>query len=64
MCCVLGVSKSGYYQSIDCVPSVRAQRADRIRLVVKQLHHDSNQIYGSQKIAKQSDARLPIAERF
>jgi putative transposase len=53
MCRVLGVSKSGYYQSIDCVPSVRAQRADRIRLAVKQVHHESNQIYGSHKIAQQ-----------
>jgi putative transposase len=53
MCRVLGVSKSGYYKSIDQVPSIRAQRTDRIRSAVKQVHLDSNQIYGSHKIAKQ-----------
>ena len=52
MCGVLGVSKSGYYKSLDCVPSIRAQRTDRIRLAVKQVHHDSHQTYGSHKIAQ------------
>ncbi len=53
MCRVLGVSKSGYYQWIDCVPSVRAQRTDRIRVAVKQVHDDTHQTYGSHQIARQ-----------
>ena len=51
MCRALQVSKSGYYKSLRSEPSPRAQRSDRIRQAVKQVHQETNEIYGSYKIA-------------
>lgn len=53
MCEVLEVSKSGYYDSLDRQPSQRAQRRERIRMAVRQVHAESRGIYGSYKIAQQ-----------
>lgn len=53
MCEVLEVSKSGYYDSLDREPSLRAQRRERIRTAVRQVHAESRGIYGSYKIAQQ-----------
>jgi putative transposase len=52
MCNVLGVSKSGYYASIERPPSPRVVRHDRIRAAVGQVHAESHGIYGSWKIAQ------------
>lgn len=52
LCEVLAVSKSGYYASIDRVPSPRACRRARIDAAVRQVHAASHGIYGSGKIAK------------
>lgn len=52
MCRVLSVSKSGFYKWLKAVPSPRAQRSKRIRDAVRQVHDQSNQIYGSYKIVK------------
>jgi hypothetical protein len=52
MCQVLGVSKSGYYASINREPSERARRHERIKAAVAQVHADSHGIYGSPKIAQ------------
>lgn len=52
MCDVLGVSRSGYYTSIDREPSRRAQRQQRIRDSVRQVYAESHDIYGSTKIAE------------
>jgi len=51
MCQVLRVSSSGYYGSVDRKPSKRAQRHERIKRSVQQVHADSHGIYGSAKIA-------------
>ena len=51
MCQVLQVSSSGYYDSLDREPSKRAQRHERIKRAVQQVHAESYSIYGSIKIA-------------
>lgn len=53
LCDVLGVSKSGYYASLNRPPSSRARRRKRIETAVRQLHAASHGIYGSGKIAKE-----------
>ena len=50
MCEVLDVSTSGYYAAVDRSPSPRAQRHERIKAAVAQVHAESHGIYGSQKI--------------
>ncbi len=52
MCSTLKVSRSGYYKWLHAKPSARAQRTSRIRQAVAQVHQESNQIYGSYKIAE------------
>jgi len=65
MCRALRVSKSGYYKSLKAKPSRRTLRAERIRTSVKQAYEESNQIYGSYKVADQlgKDDRLEVACR-
>ncbi len=53
MCQTLQVSKSGFYRWRSAEPSVKALRSTRIREAVKQVHEQSNGIYGSRKIAQQ-----------
>ena len=53
LCALLGVSKSGYYASIDRPPSSRAQRRQRIHAAVRAVHAESQAIYGSFKIARE-----------
>jgi putative transposase len=52
MCEVLNVSASGYYDSIDRPASAKAERHDRIKQTVGQVHARSHGIYGSQKVAQ------------
>ncbi len=65
MCRVLQVSKSGYYRWVKAKPSLRTLRSLRIQASVKQVYEDSNQIYGSVKIADQlgKEDRLDTACR-
>jgi putative transposase len=49
---VLDVSNSGFYKWLKAVPSPRARRSERIRATVREIHEQSNQIYGSYKIAE------------
>lgn len=51
MCDVLGVSPSGYYESLKREPSARAERHERIKHCVQKTHKASHGIYGSYKIA-------------
>ena len=53
VCRVLGVSKSGYYKSLQPVTSKRAQRTQRIHQDIQKVYNQSQQIYGSYKIADQ-----------
>lgn len=53
MCDVLGVSSSGYYGALDRPPSARAERHERIKESVAQVHGESHGIYGSRKIAQE-----------
>lgn len=57
MCRVLGVSRSGFYDSQKRSPSRRAQRAERIREAVAQVHQETDAIYGATKIAKELQQR-------
>lgn len=57
MCGVLQVSKSGFYRSLKAQPGPRAQRTERIHAAVKQVFEQSDQTYGSVKIAKQLQKR-------
>lgn len=52
LCEVLGVSTSGYYASVDRPPSPRAERHERIKAAVAQVHAESHGIYGSQKVTQ------------
>jgi putative transposase len=65
MCRAFQVSKSGYYRWLKAEPSLRTQRSERIRSSIKQVYEESNQIYGSYKIADQlkKDDRLEAACR-
>ena len=65
MCEVLGVSTSGYYAAIDRPPSPRAERHERIKAAVVQVHAESHGIYGSQKVtqALQQQDELELACR-
>jgi putative transposase len=51
MCKVLGASKSAYYSWKNRTPGPRQLRTQRIQQSIKQVHDESNQIYGSYKIA-------------
>ncbi len=51
MCRVLEVSTSGLYESLKRPPSQRAERSERIREAVRQVHAESHGTYGSEKIA-------------
>ena len=53
LCDVLDVSRSGYYTALDHQPSRRAQRSERIRAAVRQVHAESHEVYGSVKITKE-----------
>ena len=57
MCDVLGVSTSGYYESLDHAPSPRAARQERIEQAVAQVHAASHGVYGSRKIAEELSKR-------
>ena len=53
MCRVMGVSRSGFYGSLNRPASERSKRADRIRESVAQVHQETDAIYGATKIAKE-----------
>jgi putative transposase len=52
MCDALSVSPSGYYDSLERLPSDRAKRHERIQQAVEQVHAESHGIYGSYKVAE------------
>lgn len=53
MCRVPGVSRSGFYSSVNRPQSERSRRADRIRAAVAQVHQETDSIYGATKIAEE-----------
>jgi len=53
MCRVLGVSKSGYYASVDRPKSVRQQRTEKIEASVAKVFEETDAIYGSAKITQE-----------
>ena len=52
MCELLGVSRSGYYDSIDRPTSPRAERTAKIRESVQQVFDENHAIYGAAKVTK------------
>lgn len=63
MCDVLKVSTSGYYASLERKPSMRAQRHQRIKQGVAEVHAQSHGIYGSHKIAEVMQMRDEMESR-
>lgn len=65
MCRVIGVSRSGYYESLTRPESKRAKRSRAIREAVLEVYQDSDQIYGSYKISEllQNNEQLESACR-
>jgi putative transposase len=57
MCKVLEVSTSGYYASLNRQPSRRAERRQRIKQSVVQVHVETQGVYGSPKIAQEMQQR-------
>jgi len=53
LCELLSVSTSGYYAAVARQPSSRAQRRARIHAAVREVHAQSQAIYGSFKIARE-----------
>ena len=53
MCELLGVSRSGYYASVDRPPSKRSRRTAKIEASVQQVFDETDAIYGSAKIAEE-----------
>lgn len=53
MCRVMGVSRSGFYDSLNRPPSERSKRSSRIRKSVAQVHQETDVIYGATKIAEE-----------
>ena len=51
-CAVLRVSTSGDYDALERQPSPRAKRPQRMQQAVRQVHAESQGIYGSQKVAR------------
>lgn len=52
MCELLGVSRSGYYDSIERPPSPRAERTAKIHASVRRVFEESHAIYGPAKVAE------------
>lgn len=50
MCRVLTASKGGFYAWLNCRPSVRAQRDQKLLLKIVAIHKDSRKRYGSPSI--------------
>jgi transposase InsO family protein len=50
MACVLGVSRSGYYEFIDRAPSKRALENEALLLEIKKVHKNSRGTYGSPRV--------------
>ena len=57
MCELLGVSRSGYYDSIDRPVSPRAQRTAKIHASVQRAFDESHGVYGPAKVAKAMEQR-------
>ena len=53
MCETLDVARAGYYDSLRREPSPRTQRRERIHAAVRAVHAESQEIYGSFKIARE-----------
>jgi len=53
MCEVLGVSRSGYYASVDRPKSPRQERTERIEASVAKVFEETDAIYGSAKITEE-----------
>ena len=60
MCRVLGVSRSGFYDSLNRPESERSRRAERIRESVAQIHQETDEIYGATKITKELKHRAEL----
>lgn len=54
---MLGVSKSGYYRSCKQGRSTRSQRNKELTILIKEIHRESKERYGSPRIHAELDAR-------
>lgn len=57
MCCVLAVSRSGYYAWRDRPPSQCSMANERLLESIRQIHQDARQVYGAPRIHAELRAR-------
>lgn len=60
---VFNVSRSGYYHSINAIPSERAKENERLLEKIKLIHNDSRQTYGSPRIHAELKAQGETCSR-
>jgi len=53
MCCVLGVSASGYYRWLNHKPSKRAQEEARLELEIKAAHRRTRETFGPERLQRE-----------
>jgi hypothetical protein len=53
MCRLLKVSRSGYYDWSQRAESARSLRDRELRLLIRQIHLESNGVYGARKIHRE-----------
>jgi len=53
MCRLLGISRSGYYAWCSRAESARSRRNRELTLMIRQLHLESNGVYGARKIHRE-----------
>ena len=47
MCCVLGVSRAGFYAWLERRPSARARQDEELTRRIREIHTDNRGVYGS-----------------
>jgi len=52
LCCVLGVSRSGFYKWCHKVREKRRKASNKLSLLVRQVHRESGGTYGTRRMAK------------
>jgi putative transposase len=53
MCRLLRVSRSGYYDWSQRAESARSRRNRELRLLIRQIHLESNGVYGARKVHRE-----------
>jgi hypothetical protein len=57
LCCVFGVSRSGYYAWSNGEPSPRAQADERLKVAIEAVHKQSRETYGTLRVQPELAAK-------